>query len=315
MTSIAVYHKSVPNSKNQEKIDILRFFSLGAKVKGEAVIDVDSYTLQNPEVAVIQGWVADDQPLTPHGDLRARVIKHQLQWNKYVVGVDSNLFLYANTENPLHYLRYSFNGIFPTTGIYCDDQPNPDRWKSIKQDLNLELKDYRTSGNHILLCMQRNGGWSMQGLDNQEWAIKTIAEIRKYTDRPIVVRLHPGDKETKRIVKSGGPLCKIKFDYGVILSQNDNLLDDLKGCWAAVNHNSSPVVGAAIEGYPIFVTDPNNSQCKDIANINLAYIEKPRLPDRQAWVERISMFHWKFDELKSGECWEHMKKYVKLNYD
>jgi hypothetical protein len=310
MKSIAVYHCSVPNKKNQEKVDLLRFFSQGAKKLNETVFDVTNYNLVDADVAVIQGWVAPNQPLTPHGDLRSRVLKKQIENSKFVVAVDSNLFLYSNTENPLHYLRYSFNGVFPTTGIYCDTSVDPSRWKSISKDLKLSLKDYRTSGNHILLCVQRNNGWSMSGLDNQDWVIKTISEIRKYSNRPIVIRLHPGDKETKRIIKSGGPLCKLKFGYGVTLSHNENLLDDLKNCWAVVNHNSSPVVGAAIEGYPIFVTDPDNSQCREIANIDFSKIESPWLPDRQSWVERISMFHWKFDELKSGKCWNHMRIFI-----
>lgn len=311
MTSIAVYHKTVPNKKNQEKIDILRFFAEGARAVNESVYDVNDYIYQKTDVAIIQGWVAPGQPITPHGDLRKRVIDTQLSRSKYVVGVDSNLFLYSNTTNPFHYLRYSFNGVFPNTGIYCDTNPDPGRWQKISTDLNISLKDYRTSGNHILLCMQRNGGWSMGTTDSQDWVIKTIAEIRKYSTRPIVVRLHPGDKETKRIFKAGAPLCRVKFDYSVVLSHHENLLDDLKNCWAVVNHNSSPVVGAAIEGYPIFVTDPNNSQCRDIANTDLSQIEDPHLPDRKQWAERISMFHWKFDELRSGECWSHMKQFIK----
>lgn len=310
MTSIAVYHKTVPNKKNQEKIDLLRFFAEGARALSENVIDVNTHDYTKTDVAIIQGWIAPGQVTTPHGELRTRVIQTQLGRSKYVIGVDSNLFLYSDTSNPLHYLRYSFNGVFPGTGIYCDDIVDPIRWEKISRNLKLQLKDYRKAGNHILLCMQRNGGWSMGGLDNQDWAIRTIAEIRKYSDRPIVIRLHPGDKETKRIIKAGGPLCKLKFDYGVILSQNENLIDDLKGCWAAINHNSSPVVGAAIEGYPIFVTDPASSQCKDIANINLSQIENPQMPDRLSWVQRLSMFHWNFDELKSGECWEHMRKFL-----
>lgn len=306
---LAVYHKSVPNRKNQEKIDILRFFAQGARTVGDDVIDVNDYKIQVADVAIIQGWVAPNQPITPHGDLRARVIQHQLQQSKYVVGVDSNLFLYADTTNSMHYLRYSFNGVFPSTGIYCDTQIDPERWRKVSKDLNLHLKDYRTNGNHILLCMQRNGGWSMGYLDSQLWVIDTIKKIREHSNRPIVIRLHPGDKETKRIIKAGEPLCQIKFDYGVTLSHNDNLVDDLKDCWAVVNHNSSPVVGAAIEGIPVFVTDPTNSQCADIANTDFSKIENPLLPDRQRWVERLSMFHWKFDELKSGECWSHMKNY------
>jgi hypothetical protein len=311
MTSLAIYHRSVPNSKNQEKVDILRFFSQGAKVLGETVYDVNDYNLHKADVAVIQGWIAPGQTSTPHGDLRTRVIISQLRHSKYVVGVDSNLFLYKNTDNPLHYLRYSLNGVFPTTGNYCDSKVDPVRWQKVSKDLHLSLKDYRTKGEHILICMQRNGGWSMGHLDAQAWAIETIAKIRKYSNRPIVIRPHPGDKETKRIFKAGGPLCKIKFDYSVTLSYKENLLDDLKGCWAVVNHNSSPTVGAAIEGYPVFVTDPANSQCKEIANTDFSTIENPLLPDRKQWVERLAMFHWKFDELKSGECWQHMRTYLK----
>ena len=77
-----------------------------------------------------------------------------------------------------------------------------------------------------------------------------------------------------------------------------------------VNHKSSPTVGAAIEGYPIFVTDPTRSQCAEIANTDLAQIENPNLPDRQTWAERLAMFHWNFAEIESGECWTHMRKYV-----
>ena len=100
MTTLAVYHKSVPNKKNQEKVDILRFFAQGARAMNDTVIDVDQYDLPPCDVAVIQGWVAPGQPTTPHGDLRSRVIKRQLKNGKHVIGVDSNLFLYADTTNP-----------------------------------------------------------------------------------------------------------------------------------------------------------------------------------------------------------------------
>ena len=96
-----------------------------------------------------------------------------------------------------------------------------------------------------------------------------------------------------------------------ILSTKKNLQDDLAGCWAVVNHNSSPVVAAAIEGYPVFVTDPERSQCKEIANTDLGKIEAPNLPDRLPWVHRLAMSHWKFDEVRSGEAWAHMRQFVR----
>lgn len=294
---IAIYHKTIPNkNKNFEKADLLVNFGVGARVCGDQVTDVWDYTKIHSDVGVIQGWVHDKVDRS-HLELRQTIITH----TPYTVAADSNLFLYKNTANPGNYLRYSFNGIFPTTGIYCDDRVHPARWNQISRDLKLSLKDYRTSGNHILLCLQRNGGWSMGGLDVVSWASNTIAELRKHTDRPIVVRAHPGDKNSLKYL--AGSKWSVSND-------GRSLEDDLRNCWAVVNYNSSPAVGAAIEGYPVFVTDPARSQCREIANTDLSQIENPNLPDRLPWVQRISMFHWNFNDLSSGRCWDHMRQYV-----
>jgi hypothetical protein len=101
----------------------------------------------------------------------------------------------------------------------------------------------------------------------------------------------------------------LPFSDNIKLSTNDSILDDLQNCWAAVNYNSSPVVSAAIEGVPIFVADKEKSQCAEISN-EIENIEAPILHDRQQWVERISMFHWKFSELQNGTCWQHMRKFI-----
>jgi hypothetical protein len=308
---VTVYHNSVPNAKNPEKINLLKYFSQGARIAGDTVTDNTTYVCNPSDVGVIQGWINIGSKTGRHLDLRNAVINEQLKNKKYVVVADSNLFLYANTNNPLHYLRYSFNGVFPNTGIYCDTKIDPDRWKKISSDLNISLKDYKATGNHILLCLQRNGGWSMKDYDVQEWALATIKEIRKYSDRPIIIRGHPGDKAAKEYLDPRSPKCRLKNLPNVHFSDfGRSLLQDLNNAWAVVNHNSSPVVGAAIEGYPIFVTDPSRSQCRDVANTDLSMLETPNRPNRQPWVERLSMFHWKFDELQSGECWSHMRKFI-----
>jgi hypothetical protein len=303
MITAIVYHQTVPNQKNQEKLDLLKYFSQGIGQSGDQAIDCYTHNYTPTKVAVIQGWVHESSKSSPHLNLRNTVITQQLIKQQYVVAVDSNLFLYANSSNPGHYLRYSFNGVFPNTGIYCDTVIDPARWQKISAALNISLKPYRQNGNHILLCLQRNGGWSMGKFDVASWANQTIAQLRQYTDRPIVIRAHPGDKGAKNY------MSKI-LGRNVTISRNVDLVVDLQNCWAAVNHNSSPVVGAAIEGVPIFVTDTSKSQCREIANTDLAQIENPLMPDRQAWAERLSMFHWNFDELRSGECWQHMRKFI-----
>jgi hypothetical protein len=96
------------------------------------------------------------------------------------------------------------------------------------------------------------------------------------------------------------------------ISQAEKITDDFASAFAVITYNSSPGVAAAIEGIPIFVTDPNAqvSQACDVANIDLSTIEQPKTFDRQPWIEKISMSHWNFDELKSGEAWQHIRKYV-----
>jgi hypothetical protein len=132
----------------------------------------------------------------------------------------------------------------------------------------------------------------------------TILEIRKYSKRPIVVRAHPGDKKISGYLKVN--------HKAVSLSINTDLRDDLRNAWATVVYNSSPSVASIIEGVPAFLTDsqPQHSQSVEVANTDISKIEDPIMIDRQSWIERLSMCHWKFDELKSGKAWQFFKKYI-----
>jgi hypothetical protein len=257
------------------------------------------------DVALIQGFVHEHGKSAPHLQLRHNAVLLQKNSNKRSLIVDSNLFLYADPNNTRTYLRYSFDGVFPTTGFYFDRDVDPSRWTKISRDLNISLKPWRTQGNHILICLQRHGGWSMGGLSVQAWLDQTIIQIRQYSrKRPILVRTHPGDKKIKSILKIN--------HKNVHLSTNERLVDDLRNAWATVVYNSSPSVASIIEGIPAFITDPlpQHSQTYEVANTDLSRLENPEMPDRQAWIEKISMCHWNFEELRSGEAWRFFKKYI-----
>jgi hypothetical protein len=212
------------------------------------------------------------------------------------------LFLAYDSGNVNRYLRYSFNGVFPTTGFYFDTDVDPNRWTKISSKLGIQMKPWRTSGNHILVCLQRNGGWSMRGYNSVQWANDTIATLREITDRPIIVRGHPGDKKTRYF-----PQHK-----DVFLSSNPSILQDLQGAWATVLYNSSPSVVSAIEGVPVFLTDPQpeHSQSHEVSNTKIKRINDPKLFDREDWVQKLAMCHWNFEELASGEAWRHFRRYL-----
>jgi hypothetical protein len=144
----------------------------------------------------------------------------------------------------------------------------------------------------------------MGGLDVMQWCNKTILEIKKYSNRQIVVRAHPGDRRASQYLRLNHPNVKI--------SSNQNILDDFTNAWAVITYNSSPGVAAAIEGIPVFVTDsnPKISQAYDVCNTDLAMIENPLRPERQQWIEKISMCHFNFNDLKSGIAWNIIKDYL-----
>lgn len=302
-----VSYLNVIPSKNtsQEKIEILRKYVVGVSKLRDNGILYTGTELQECDVAVIQGWQHEKGKTAPHLKLRSDIIDFQKSKNKFVCVADSNLFLYATTSNaPHHYLRYSFNGVFPNTGLYCDDVIDYKRWDQLSKDLNIKLEKQKNNGRHILICLQRNGGWSMGNQNVSNWTSNVVQQIRQYSDRPIVVRPHPGDKSIKNYIKDLQKIPKIKIsDIGTPMEK------DLEDAWCVINNNSSSIVGPIIMGFPAFITDPKKSQCREVSHTDFSKIETPKEFDREQWVKRISMFHWKFSELEDGSCWRHMRNY------
>lgn len=302
----AVYYKGIPpNNNNPEKPAILDNFLQGVNAAGDSGIAHHGMNAIPCDVALIQGFVHEHGKQAAHLKLRQEVIDLQKKTGKRSLIVDSNLFLYADKGNTKTYLRYSFDGVFPTTGFYFDTDVDPTRWQKISRDLGINLKPYRQNGNHILICLQRNGGWSMGGLHVQTWLDQTIQKIRSYSNRNIVVRKHPGDKKISEFLK-------INHKNVSLSPIGKTLSDDLKDAWCTVVYNSSPSVASIIEGIPAFLTDPvpQRSQSFEVANLDLSKIENPILNDRQTWIEKLSMCHWNFDELRSGEAWNFFKRYI-----
>lgn len=305
MKSVKVYYAGIPaKNTNREKELVLNNFHLGVPSGQSTEIRLPKW--EPSDLAVLQGWVHENSGSTPHLMFRKEIIQKQKEIGKYTLAIDSNLFLYRDTNNTKNYLRFSLNDVFPTTGNYFTDTIDPNRWIKIKTDLGFDLQPWKESNSksHILICLQRNGGWSMGDLNVMDWLEQTVNSLLKNTDRLIRIRLHPGDAKTKRTFKYRHPR--------VMISRNISILDDFIDCHAVVTYNSSPGVAAAIEGIPVFVTDPipQKSQAYDVCNTNLDNIESPLMLDRQQWIEKIAMSHFNFDDLKQGVAWNIIKDYI-----
>lgn len=142
------------------------------------------------------------------------------------------------------------------------------------------------SGSKILLVPPSEKVMQLFGQPEPEiWVKQTIKKIRKYSDRPVEVRLKPSRSErvsTKSIQAA--------------LADNVHCL---------VTYNSIAAVEALIEGKPAIVLGENAASV--IAETDLANIENPKIPSKDemdAYMAHLAYCQFTVGELKSGYAWE-----------
>lgn len=315
MITVVAYMKVIPpGNKKPQKPLIIKNFIEGVNRSGDRGIVSNGWTIVPADVAVLQGFVHQQPQTFRHLMLRKTVFEQQQKQNKRTMIVDSSLFLYADPTQSKNYLRYGYDGIFPNTAEYCWDNPDPMRWETIQKDLGINLKPWRLrGGQYILVCCQRDGGWSMGGLGVVPWLQQVIKNIRNVTKKEIRIRFHPGDKNrlshsavVRQWINTGLPEYK-----NLVISGAKELRDEFLLAQAVVGHNSSPTVASVIEGIPTFVTDPDRAQVNGVCLQKWEDLEDPKEYDRELWIRRIAQIHWTLDEVKQGLAWKHLRNYVK----
>lgn len=173
-----------------------------------------------------------------------------------------------------HYWRITKNKYVPS--IIVDDLPDPDRWKR----LNLSIHEWRTGGSHILVCPSSPTVNRFLGETN--WTARTVALLKKHTDREIIVR------EKKRHVN-------------VPLSRH------LQGAHACVTLVSQMAIEAVRHGVPSFC-DPRGPTAP-IAETDLSKIESPRTPNnREALFNTLAHGQFTPEEIASGLAYVYLEE-------
>jgi hypothetical protein len=171
------------------------------------------------------------------------------------------------------YYRWSVNS-FQMRQV--DDVPD-DRWQVLVPGNRVDPRKIEISpwhqGEHILIAPA--GGTDYARLHGQEgWLERTLAALKEYTNRRLVVR----DKESK-----------------VELSQ------ELAGAHALVTHASIAAVEAVIMGCPVFVAPC--SAASFVGLTDLSKIEQPIYPDRTRWLHSLAYHQFNEKELVDGTLW------------
>jgi hypothetical protein len=182
--------------------------------------------------------------------------------------VDNGFYWPANGR-PTGYYAITFRGLTPAFLADAD-----------RTRLPLRMAAWRQSrGDHVLLALPGMHYGRILGADMAAWC-RTIAErIAAHTDRPVIVR----EKGCAR------PLAH-----------------DLARAFVVVTHSSKVAVDAVVAGVPA-VVEPSNPAAP-VCSTDLAEIETPKMPERDAWWASLMAQQFTLDEMRSGFAFRAMQR-------
>jgi hypothetical protein len=185
--------------------------------------------------------------------------------------------------------KLGFNGL--GAGCYSTAELDPGRVEKLK----ISLCPWQQSGQNILIVCQRTDSEQWQGQPSiHQWISDTVCKLRRYTDRPIVVRPHPRERINPM------PGIEIQKPRAIVGTYDDfDFAHALKQAWAVVNWNSGTGSQAVIQGVPAFVSA--SSLAAPVANTAWDQIESPARPDRTKWVLELAHTEWTTKEIATGE--------------
>lgn len=191
------------------------------------------------------------------------------------------------------------------TGYFGNEKTasNPNGWKYwhriVKNDLqhdkliqrpgdrfrlfNKSFTDWKKTGRNILIAKPDIKPCKFYGIDLDQWVEGTITTIKKYTDRPIVVR----DRAAKRSERISTDTLGQALDNDV---------------FALVTFNSVAAVESIFHGIPAFTLAPSNA-ASPVSLQDLGQIEKPFYADRdllQQWANHLAYGQFHVSEMKNG---------------
>ena len=213
-------------------------------------------------------------PAVIRGIVKKKLIHECIESGRDYYYIDSGYF---GNDKKKHYHRVTKNNM-QYLGELDSNCPS-DRFAQTGSS----LKKFR-GGRNILICPPSEKAMSYWGLNLQEWLKITIDNIKKYTDRPIVIR-----EKQPRSVRTNEDTIEMA------LSRDVHCL---------VTFNSIAAVEGLINGKPVFTMGPNAAQ--PLANTDLTKIDDPRIPSMDEVHNlccNLAYQQFTLREMRDGTAW------------
>ena len=166
-----------------------------------------------------------------------------------------------------------------------------DRWNNLlKQDPRLKWTGWKNYNKKILLVLPNPKACRYYGHDYDTWVSTTTAEIKKYSNLPIEVRVKGARSE-----RNQGYTIYDAFDSGV---------------HATVAFNSIAAVESVLYGVPAFVSVP--CAATPLASTDLSQLSNPFKPDLETIEKQcrnLAYGQFTIEEILNGTAWEISQRY------
>lgn len=201
------------------------------------------------------------------------------------------------------------NFYYMDTGYFGNERTatNPNGWKYwhriVKNDLqhgdiihrpddrfkhfHKKFNNWKKDGRKILIAAPDEKPCRFYGTTQEQWIANTVDTIKKFTDRPIIVRER----------------AKNRIDRVLHNTLQEALDDDV---FALVTYNSVAAIESIFHGIPAFTLAPANA-AGPVALQDLSKINDPYYPDKDklyAWGCHLSYGQFHISELKNGKAME-----------
>ena len=116
-----------------------------------------------------------------------RMIKNKIVWDKFRSQNKKVLVIEVGGIKRNSTWKVGINGI----NRLADFGPKNNDDTRVAQ-LGLDIRPWRTQGEHILLCLQHDKSEQWKNMPPlEQYVLETVQRLRQHTDRKIIVRSHP----------------------------------------------------------------------------------------------------------------------------
>jgi hypothetical protein len=253
-------------------------------------------------------------------DWAINLYQKSLELKKDIMSVETpligrNEFKYSSERGtPELYYRIGMNYVssFFYHNYFIPDEASPDRLFDIFKKTSTEMKPWRKNGDHIIYAMQIPEDTSLLGLDVFSAAQYDLTMLRKLTDRPIYVSLHPGCARRPKVMERNQRF--LDSFYRVVEITNSKIVDVpthelYDGAWCTVCYTSGTGYDSIIAGIPA-VTLSERSFVRPITSTSWYDVISPKMPDRLPWLSKIAYCQWTLSEVRNGIFKEHVESFL-----